>query len=118
VADDDPLLLSLLEHKLQAAGYNVHAVNDGAEALDAAEAQRPALIILDAMMPVIDGFEALRRLKDDPALRATPVVMLTALKQEEHVVGALKLGAADFLPKPFIPDELVARIQRLLPSAA
>jgi DNA-binding response OmpR family regulator len=116
VADDDPLLLGLLEHKLTGAGFRVETAEDGRAALELIALHRPAAVVLDAMMPILDGFEALRRLKADPALKDIPVVMLTALRQEEHVVGALKLGAADYLPKPFIPDELVARLLRLVPQ--
>jgi DNA-binding response OmpR family regulator len=74
----------------------------------------PDLIVLDAMMPVMDGFEVLRRLKDEQSTRDIPVIMLTALKREQDVVGGLQLGAADYLAKPFIPDELVERIRRVL----
>jgi DNA-binding response OmpR family regulator len=118
VADDDPLLLGLLEHKLAGAGFRVESAADGQAALEGVRRSRPDCVVLDAMMPVMDGFETLRRLKADPALKHIPVVMLTALRQEEHVVGALKLGAADYLPKPFIPDELLARLTRLVPVAA
>lgn len=118
VADDDPLLLGLLEHKLSGAGFRVESAADGQAALEGVQRSQPDCVVLDAMMPVMDGFETLRRLKADPALKHIPVVMLTALRQEEHVVGALKLGAADYLPKPFIPDELLARLTRLVPLAA
>jgi DNA-binding response OmpR family regulator len=115
IADDDSLLRAVVEHKLIAAGYAVASVEDGKAVLEAVAAAPPAAIVLDAMMPVMDGFEALRRLKADPALKAIPVVMLTALKREEDVVSALKLGAADYVAKPFNPDELVARLERLVP---
>ena len=118
LVDDDPLLVGLLEHKLAGAGFRVESAVDGQAALSGILQSRPDCIVLDAMMPVMDGFETLRRLKTDPRLSGIPVVMLTALRQEEHVVGALKLGAADYLPKPFIPDELLARLSRLLPQAA
>ena len=117
VADDDPLLREILAHKLAQAGYDVQLAEDGRTALELARSVAPAAIVLDGMMPVLDGFEALRRLKADAALREIPVMMLTALKREEDVVGALKLGAADYLPKPFNPDELVARLTRLAPVA-
>ncbi|HEY8618311.1 response regulator transcription factor [Phenylobacterium sp.] len=113
IADDDPLLRAILEHKLAAAGYQVSSVEDGRAAVEAAEASRPQFVVLDAMMPVMDGFEALRRLKENPALDGVTVVMLTALKRDQDVLGALKLGAADYLAKPFNPDELVARLDRL-----
>ena len=116
IADDDPLLRAVLEHKLISAGYSVESVEDGRAALAAAGASRPLVIVLDAMMPVMDGFEALRRLKADPQLKAIPVVMLTALKREDDVVRALRFGAADYVAKPFSPEELVARIDRLAPA--
>jgi DNA-binding response OmpR family regulator len=113
VADDDPLLREILMHKLGAAGYAVSTVGDGRAALAEAETNRPQIVVLDAMMPIMDGFEALRRFKADPALSGIAVVMLTALKRDDDVVSALKLGAADYLAKPFNPDELVARLDRL-----
>jgi DNA-binding response OmpR family regulator len=115
VADDDPLLRAILEHKLAGAGYTVTCVEDGQAALEAAARLRPCIVVMDAMMPILDGFEALRRMKAEDTLRDVPVVMLTALRREDDVVSALKLGAADYLVKPFNPDELVARIQRLAP---
>lgn len=118
VADDDSLLLGLLEHKLRGAGYRVETAEDGRSALEGMQRSRPDAVVLDALMPVMDGFEALRRIQADPMLRTIPVIMLTALRQEEHVLNALKLGAADFLAKPFSPDELLARLSRVLRQAA
>jgi len=117
IADDDPLLCAILEHKLAAAGYAVRCVENGREVLTNLETDRPAIVVLDAMMPVMDGFETLRRIKENPALRTIAVVMLTALKRENDIVTALKLGAADYLAKPFNPDELVLRLARLGPGA-
>jgi DNA-binding response OmpR family regulator len=117
VADDDQLLRAILEHKLVKAGYRFVGVTNGQEALQSAEALKPSAIVLDAMMPVLDGFEALRRLKADPAYKNTVVIMLTALKREEDVVAGLREGAADYLSKPFNPDELLVRLARLLPEA-
>lgn len=118
IADDDPLLRSILEHKLVRSGYEVVLAEDGRAALGLAQQRAPAAIVLDAMMPVLDGFEVLRRLKADPALQDIVVVMLTALRREDDIVGALNLGAADYLAKPFNPDELVARLARLAPADA
>ena len=118
IADDDPLLRSLLEHKFSAAGFRVSVAGDGEAALSAIAQSRPDLVILDAMMPVMDGFETLRRLREDPELAPLPVIMLTALKQENAVLNALDLGASDYLSKPFIPDELLARARRVLPRVA
>jgi DNA-binding response OmpR family regulator len=118
VADDDALLRSLVEFKLKGRGYRVVTASDGTEALQVAGQSRPSLVVLDAMMPGTDGFEVLRRLKEELGYSNMPVVMLTARKQESDIVGALQLGAADYMVKPFIPEELVMRIARLLPSGA
>jgi len=115
VADDDPLLRDILDHKLSRAGYSVALAEDGRAALDQARALQPAAVVLDAMMPILDGFEVLRRLKSDDRTRDLTVVMLTALKGQDDVVSALQLGAADYLAKPFNPDELIARLARLVP---
>lgn len=114
VADDDPLLCGLIKHKLAAAGYRVLIAGDGGVALALAARERPDVVVLDAMMPVRDGFDVLRMLKSDPTLQATPVVMLTASNHENDVVRALRLGAADYITKPFIVEHLLARIERLL----
>lgn len=114
IADDDPLLRALLQHKLAAEDHHIFAAEHGGEVLDMVRDHAPDLIVLDAMMPVMDGFEVLRRLKSGASTRDIPVIMLTALKREQDVVGGLQLGAADYLAKPFIPDELVQRIRRLL----
>lgn len=118
VADDDALLRSLVEFKLKGRGYRVLTAGDGDEALRLVERERPGLVVLDAMMPGTDGFEVLRRIKAEPDLAGTPVVMLTARKLESDIVGALQLGASDYLVKPFIPEELAMRIARLLPAKA
>ena len=114
IADDDPLLRALLQHKLAAEDHQVVAAEHGGEVADLIHDHAPDLIVLDAMMPVMDGFEVLRRLKADKDTRDIPVIMLTALKREQDIVGGLQLGAADYLAKPFIPDELVQRIRRVL----
>lgn len=115
VADDDPLLRSLVVHRLSADGYQVIVAEDGSQALIAITDMKPDLIVLDAMMPVMDGFEVLRRLKSGRGTVA-PIIMLTALKREQDIVGALQIGADDYLVKPFIPDELSQRVRRLLAS--
>jgi DNA-binding response OmpR family regulator len=112
VADDDRLLRGLLEHKLAVAGFEVDIAEDGGAALELARTMKYDLLVLDAMMPVMDGFEVLRRLKDDPDTSSLPVVMLTARRGEHDVLDALERGAAEYLTKPFIPDELVLRIRK------
>jgi len=118
ICDDDPLLVELLEFRLGARGFDTASAGDGQQALDQATALRPDAIVLDAMMPVHDGYEVLRRLREDDQLRATPVVMLTARRQERDIVSALELGASEYMVKPFIPEELVARLTRLLEPRA
>lgn len=114
VCDDDDLLIDLVDYRLSSRGYEVVVARDGREALRRIEEAVPDAIILDAMMPVIDGYEVLRQLRENEITRAVPVIMLTARKQEQDIVSALELGANDYLVKPFIPEELVARLSRLI----
>ncbi len=114
VCDDDELLVDLLTYRLGTRGYSVTAARDGGEALKKMAEARPDAVVLDAMMPVVDGFEVLRRIRENEATANVPVVMLSARKQERDIVGALELGANDFVVKPFIPEELLARLARLL----
>ena len=110
------LLVSLLEHKLRQSGYDVVSVNDGQAAVDQFAVSVPDLVVLDGMMPNLDGFQVLRELKKNDEWAKVPVLMLTARRQENDVVEGLSLGAADYLVKPFSPDELVARITRAMSS--
>ena len=114
IADDEPLLTELLEFRLGARGYRTVVARDGREALAKLAEEKPDAVVLDAMMPVHDGFEVLRRMRADPAQAAIPVVMLTARRAEQDVLGALELGANDYLVKPFMPEELLVRLGRLL----
>lgn len=113
VADDDDLLRTIVEHKLSSRGWRVLVAADGIEALRLVRERSPQVVVLDAMMPGPDGFEVLRRLKEDPATAGIPVIMLTSRKLEDDIVRALELGASDYLVKPFIPGELALRVQRL-----
>lgn len=114
IADDDPLLIKLVEHKLRSRGFKVISAADGAQALRLAIEHKPDLIVLDAMMPEMDGFEVLGKLKELPETEDISVIMLTARKQERDVVTGLSLGARDYLVKPFMPAELLMRIQKIL----
>ena len=116
VADYDELLLGLIGFKLTAQGYTVLTASDGQAALATAIDHRPDLIVLGAMMPMLDGLEVLRRLRRDRRTASVPIIILTARRQDREVLAALALGADDYLVKPFIPDELVARIAKLLES--
>ena len=114
VCDDDELLTEVLQFRLEAKGFDVTIAGDGREALDSIRLAQPDAVVLDAMMPGIDGFEVLRRPREDSGTRDMPVIMLTARRGERDIVDALRLGASDYLSKPFIPDELSARLVRLL----
>lgn len=114
VCDDDELLVDLLEYRLNERGFHVVVARDGGEAVSMAQDHAPDAIVLDAMMPVMDGHQVLRRLRAENATASVPVIMLTARKQERDIVGALELGANDYLVKPFIPEELMTRLTRLL----
>ncbi len=114
VAEDEPQTAQLIEFKLKQQGYAVTIVSNGEQALKMLSVNPPSLLILDGMMPVMDGFEVLRRVREDQATRAIPVIMLTAKSREKDVVTGLELGASDYIVKPFSPAELVARIKKVL----
>ena len=114
VCDDDELLVDLLDYRLTGRGFEVLIARDGGQALAIAAQRTPDAIVLDAMMPVLDGHQVLRRLRADAATSTIPVIMLTARKLERDIVGALELGANDYLVKPFIPEELMSRLTRLM----
>ena len=114
ICDDDPLLIELISFRLTAKGFDVITAVDGEEALSKASREQPSLVVLDAMMPRLDGFEVLSRMKSDASISHIPVIMLTARKGERDIVSALERGADDYLVKPFIPEELLARLSKLL----
>ena len=110
LAEDERQIGDMVAFKLSNAGHEVVRVVDGESALAEAARERPDVIILDVMMPVLDGFAVLARLKADPALRAIPVIMLTARGQERDILTGLQGGAADYIVKPFSLKELLARV--------
>lgn len=114
IADDDPILVEILTFRLEGAGHSITVARNGEEALTATRETRPDLIVLDSMMPILAGPEVLAELKADPDLRDIPVVMLTARSNEADIIAGLKSGAAEYLTKPFIPQELLVRISGLL----
>ena len=111
VVEDDAQLNELVCAYVQLAGFAPRAALDGNTALREAAARAPALVILDLMLPDIDGFEVCRRLKSAPTTAPVPVIMLTALVQDESRRRGLAAGAAAYLTKPFNPDELIAAIR-------
>lgn len=112
MVDDEPAVRDALERALRSAGYSVGTANDGQEALGAIERERPDVVVLDVLMPMLDGFEACRRLRE--AGDRTPVLMLTARDAVGDRVEGLDAGADDYLVKPFALEELLARIRALL----
>lgn len=113
VVDDEASVVEVVSLYLRREGFNVRAARDGREALAAIKTQCPALVILDLMLPEVDGLEILRRLHDDPA-QNVPVIMLTARGQEVDRIYGLELGADDYVTKPFSPAELTARVKAVL----
>ena len=108
VADDDERIINFLNVRLKSAGYDVCTAANGIQALDQVRSKNPDLVILDLVMPQMDGLEAIRELR---TFAATPVIMLTARGEDDEKIRGLKLGADDYISKPFNPDELVARIE-------
>ncbi len=114
VVEDEEDILELIRYNLSREGYRVTAAASGEEALRAVIRDRPDLVVLDLMLPGIDGIEVCRRLKAEAATRYIPVVMVTAKGEEADVVTGLELGADDYLTKPFSPKVLVARIRAVI----
>ena len=114
VADDDADIRDLVAFKLEQAGFEVIAVEDGQAALEQARARRPALAVLDVSMPALSGIDVCRMLRAEPATAGMLIIMLTARVQEQDVQGGFNAGADDYVTKPFSPRELVSRIQALL----
>ena len=114
VVDDEPDILSVLVYHLSREGYQVKTAVNGQGALKAAEVDRPDLIILDLMLPGMDGYEVLARLRSDERLGSIPVILLTALVEEEERVKGFEVGADDYIAKPFSARELGLRVEALL----
>ncbi|MFD2174719.1 response regulator transcription factor [Rhodobacter lacus] len=118
IVDDDPAISDLLSRKFVSAGYSVEVFGDGMSALAAIRADAPNLVILDRMLPRLDGTTVLQEIRADAALNALPVVMLSARRQERDVLAGLALGATDYVVKPFNPQEMIVRCVRLLEARA
>jgi DNA-binding response OmpR family regulator len=114
VADDEEDLRELVAYRLTRSGYEVVPAGDGQEALQLARERTPDLMVLDVMMPRLDGYELTRRVRAEESLRSVPVILLTARSQESDVSRGFEVGADDYLRKPFSPDELVARVRAVL----
>jgi DNA-binding response OmpR family regulator len=114
VVEDDTDIASLIVHYLKPAGYDAEVVDNGSDVLAAARRQPPDLVILDRMLPGLDGLEICRALRADPALSGVPILMLTARAEETDRLAGFETGADDYVTKPFSPKELVARVGALL----
>src|SRR6202521_6085052 len=114
--DDERSIVRLIQVTLEKHGHQVVTAFDGKEALERVAVEQPDMIVLDVMMPYLDGFEVLRNLKKDPDTRDIPVIMLTAKAQDADVFNGYKSGADCYLTKPFNPRELVAFVNRIFDS--
>jgi CheY-like chemotaxis protein len=112
--DDDAHILKLVSFSLKAGGYEVLEAADGLSAIDVATAEKPDLILMDVMMPALDGYEACRRLKANPDTADIPVIMLTAKTQASEQKTGHDSGATEYICKPFTPKDLVAQVRSFL----
>jgi DNA-binding response OmpR family regulator len=115
IVDDDAFLSGIYATKLELEGFGVVSARDGEEGVKAAQKERPDLILLDVLMPKMDGFETLKRLKADDDVKSIPVIMLTNLGQKEDIEKGMQDGAVDYLIKAhFVPAEAVDKIKKVL----
>jgi DNA-binding response OmpR family regulator len=114
VVEDDPVISHLIDHLLRRRGFTVQVASDGHQADELLDTlPPPAVVILDVMLPFVDGFTLVERLRRTPGWASVPVIMLTSKSQESYVVRAFGAGVNDYVIKPFRPEELVARVRRL-----
>ena len=116
VVDDDQLMHMLIEHHLEGAGYRMLSAMSGQQGLEMAKSERPALIVIDVMMPDVDGLAVLRELKRMDTTQAVPVIIITSNRHALMQKEAENAGAAVFLTKPFSPTQLLKEIRRLVPA--
>jgi two-component system, OmpR family, phosphate regulon response regulator PhoB len=114
LAEDDKQIADMISFKLSNSGHQIVRAQDGEQVVTLVARERPDLILLDAMMPGLSGFEVLRRLKGDSAVRSIPVIMVTAKGHERDVLAGLRGGAVDYIVKPFSLKELSARVELAL----
>jgi two-component system alkaline phosphatase synthesis response regulator PhoP/two-component system response regulator VicR len=114
VVDDDAPTVALIRIALERAGFTVASASNGAECLLAVDRQRPDLLILDVLMPIMDGFQTLRVLRETPASRHLPVLILTCRREDEDVLEGWQSGADLYLTKPFEIEELATAVKRML----
>ena len=114
VVDDEPDCLSIIQCRLEWCHYEVISAGNGEEALKLAEDEKPDLILLDTNMPVMNGLDVLERMRKNPALRGTPVIMVTALCERQHIDAASAYGVADYVTKPVDFTSLLDKISKIL----
>jgi two-component system phosphate regulon response regulator PhoB len=114
VVEDEREIQELVRYNLAKVGYSISCTSSGEDALNAVRSELPDLVVLDLMLPGLDGLEVCKALKNDPAARDVPIVMLTARGEEADIVTGLELGADDYITKPFSPRVLIARIRAVL----
>ena len=114
IVDDNPMNLEILQTRLAVHGYEIVTAADGEEALTIASEKQPDLILLDVMMPRMDGIEVCRRLRSDPALPFTPIILVTAKSDSKDVIAGLEAGGDEYLTKPVDQPALVARVKSML----
>ncbi len=114
VVDDEVYILHILDFSLGAEGFDVITAADGEQALARARSERPDLIVMDIMMPRLDGYETCRRLKSDPVTKEIPILLLSARGREEDRKRGMEVGADDYMTKPFSPNKLIARVTEML----
>jgi two-component system phosphate regulon response regulator PhoB len=114
LVEDEPEIAELIEFHAERAGMRARKVHSGRIALDVVKREKPDIIVLDLMLPDVDGLEVCRRLKQDEATRGVPIVMVTAKGEEADVVAGIELGAHDYVTKPFSPRVLMARLRNIL----
>lgn len=115
IVEDDKFLRELISRKLLGEGFKIDEAIDGEEGLKKLQESKPDLILLDLILPGLDGFDVLQRIKDDPSTASIPVLILSNLGQKDEIERGLKLGAVDFLVKAhFTPEEIVQKIKQVL----
>lgn len=111
VIDDEPGIIEIVEANLEGDGFEVISASNGKEGLEKIKSEKPELVLLDVMMPEMDGWEVLRRVEQDPETAGMPIIMLTAKAADEDYIHGLEEGAIEYVTKPFYPQELVNRIK-------
>jgi DNA-binding response OmpR family regulator len=111
IIEDDKDLVELIKYNLEKMGFDSSAAYNGQEGLERTKSEKPDLIILDLMLPVIDGYEFLKIIKEDPAYATIPIIILSAKVSPGAVIKGFRLGAADYIPKPFNVGELISKVK-------